>query len=104
MHFDPCCFTQRFAPSAVHCRTALLLLCFFDRGHPRFWNFNGKLGFYEAADAPITFEEIVMVMINDGTETEHSQGFSTCFIPKNPLNFPRVTFNLQDKIYLLSEQ
>ena len=31
VHFDPCCFTQWFAPSAVRCRTALLLLCFFDR-------------------------------------------------------------------------
>ena len=28
VHFDPCCFTQWFAPSAVRCRTALLLLCF----------------------------------------------------------------------------
>ena len=39
VHFDPCSFTQWFAPSTVRCRTALLLLCFFDRGHPRFWNF-----------------------------------------------------------------
>ena len=39
VYFDPCSFTQWFAPSAVRCRTALLLLCFFDRGHPRFWNF-----------------------------------------------------------------
>ena len=29
VHFDPCCFTQWFAPSAVRCRTALLLLSFF---------------------------------------------------------------------------
>ena len=27
-HFDPCCLPQRFAPSAVRCRTDLLLLCF----------------------------------------------------------------------------
>ena len=39
VHFDPCRFTQWFAPTAVRCRTALLLLCFFDRGHPRFLNF-----------------------------------------------------------------
>ena len=32
-------FTQGSAPSAVRCHTALLLLCFIDRGHPRFWNF-----------------------------------------------------------------
>ena len=32
-------FTQWFAPSAVRCRTALLFLFFFYRGHPRFWNF-----------------------------------------------------------------
>ena len=32
--------TQWFAPSAVRCRTAPLLWSFFfDRGHPRFWNF-----------------------------------------------------------------
>ena len=30
--------TQWFAPSAVRCRAALLLLC-FSVGHPRFWNF-----------------------------------------------------------------
>ena len=28
VHFDPCCFTQWFAPSAVRCHKALLLLCF----------------------------------------------------------------------------
>ena len=28
VHFDPRCFTQWFAPSAVRCRTALMLLCF----------------------------------------------------------------------------
>ena len=28
VHFDPCCFIQWFAPSAVRCHTALLLLCF----------------------------------------------------------------------------
>ena len=28
MHFDLCCFPQWFAPLAVRCRTALLLLCF----------------------------------------------------------------------------
>ena len=28
VHFDPCCFTQWFAPSPVRCRTALLFLCF----------------------------------------------------------------------------
>ena len=39
VHFDPCRFTQWFSPSMVRCRTAFLLLCFFDRGHPRFWNF-----------------------------------------------------------------
>ena len=27
-NFDPCCLTQRFPPSAVRCRTALLLLYF----------------------------------------------------------------------------
>ena len=45
VHFDPCCFTQWFAPSAVRCRTALLLFCFFDRGHPRFWNFYSTIPF-----------------------------------------------------------
>ena len=39
VHFDPCCFTQWLAPLVVHCHTALLLLCFFYHGHPRFWNF-----------------------------------------------------------------
>ena len=29
VHFDPRCFTQWFAPSAVRCRTAFLLLCFW---------------------------------------------------------------------------
>ena len=28
VHFDPCCFTQWFSPSAVRCRMAFLLLCF----------------------------------------------------------------------------
>ena len=28
VHFDPCCFTQWYAPSAVRCRKALLFLCF----------------------------------------------------------------------------
>ena len=32
-------FTQWFAPLAVRCRTALLLLCFFYHGQPHFWNF-----------------------------------------------------------------
>ena len=32
-------FYSMICSSAVRCRTALLLLCFFDRGHPRFWNF-----------------------------------------------------------------
>ena len=36
--------------------------------------------------------------------TEHSQGFSICFIIKNPLNFPRITFNFQNKLYFQSEQ
>ena len=35
-------FIQWPAPSAVRCRTALLLL-FFDRGHPRFWNFYSSI-------------------------------------------------------------
>ena len=43
VHFDPCCFTQWFSPSTVRCRTAFLLLCFFHRGHPRFWNFYSTL-------------------------------------------------------------
>ena len=34
-HFDPCCLPQWFAPSAVRCRTDLLLLCFLILGiHP----------------------------------------------------------------------
>ena len=32
-------FTQWFSPLVVHCRTALLLLCFFYHGQPHFWNF-----------------------------------------------------------------
>ena len=31
--------------------------------------------------------------------TEHSQGFSICFIIKNPLNYPSITFNFQNKLY-----
>ena len=31
--------------------------------------------------------------------TEHSQGFSICFITKNPLNSLRITFNFQNKLY-----
>ena len=33
VHFNSCCFTQWFAPSAVRCRTALLLLCFLNVIH-----------------------------------------------------------------------
>ena len=36
--------------------------------------------------------------------TEHSQGFSICFIIKNPLNSPSITFNFQNKLYFQSEQ
>ena len=36
--------------------------------------------------------------------TEHSQGFSICFIIKNPLNYPSITFNFQNKLYFQSEQ
>ena len=32
--------------------------------------------------------------------TEHSQGFSICFIIKNPLNSPRITFNFQNKFLI----
>ena len=32
VNFDPCCLTQRFPPSAVRCRIALLLLCFLIGG------------------------------------------------------------------------
>ena len=35
--------------------------------------------------------------------TQHSQGFSICFIIKNPLNSLRITFNLQNKLYFQSE-
>ena len=36
--------------------------------------------------------------------TEHSQSFSFCFIIKNPLNYPSITFNFQNKLYFQSEQ
>ena len=36
--------------------------------------------------------------------TEHSQGFPICFIKKNPLNSPSITFNFQNKLYFQSEQ
>ena len=36
--------------------------------------------------------------------TEYSQGFSICFIIKNPLNYPSITFNFQNKLYFQSEQ
>ena len=36
--------------------------------------------------------------------TEQSQGFSICFIIKNPLNSPSITFNFQNKLYFQSEQ
>ena len=36
--------------------------------------------------------------------TEHSQGFSICFIIKNPLNYPSITFNFQNKLYFQREQ
>ena len=36
--------------------------------------------------------------------TEHSQGFSICFIIKNPLNSLSITFNFQNKLYFQSEQ
>ena len=35
--------------------------------------------------------------------TEHSQGFSICFITKNPLNSLRITFNFQNKLYFQSK-
>ena len=35
---------------------------------------------------------------------EHSHGFSICFIIKNPLNSPSITFNFQNKLYFQSEQ
>ena len=31
--------------SVVRCRTALLLLCFFDLRHPGFWDFNSFVSF-----------------------------------------------------------
>ena len=34
---------------------------------------------------------------------EHNQDFSICFIIKNPLNSPRITFNFQNKLYFQSE-
>ena len=36
--------------------------------------------------------------------TEKSQGFSICFIKKNPLNSPRIPFNFQNKLYFQCEQ
>ena len=36
--------------------------------------------------------------------TEHNQGFSICFIIKNTLNSPSITFNFQKKLYFQSEQ
>ena len=36
--------------------------------------------------------------------TEHSQGFSICFIIKNLSNSPSITFNFQNKLYFQSEQ
>ena len=36
--------------------------------------------------------------------TEHSQGFSICFIIKNPLNSSSITFNFQNKLYFQNEQ
>ena len=36
--------------------------------------------------------------------TEHSQGFFICFMVKNPLNSPCITFNFQNKLSFQSEQ
>ena len=36
-------FRRVVVTSAVRCRTVLLLLCFFERGHPRFRNFNSAI-------------------------------------------------------------
>ena len=42
--------------------------------------------------------------INFNNRAEHSQGSSICFMIKNPLKFPRITFNFQNKLYFQSEQ
>ena len=34
----------------------------------------------------------------------HSQGFSICFIIKNPLNFLNITFNFKQTYFLQNEQ
>ena len=44
VHFNPRCFTQWFAPSAVCCRMALLLLCFFDVGGLAVASYIGETG------------------------------------------------------------
>ena len=36
--------------------------------------------------------------------TKHSQGFSICFVIKNPSNSPRIAFNFQNKPFFQSEQ
>ena len=36
--------------------------------------------------------------------TEHSQGFSICFIVKNPLNSSSISLNFQNQLYFKSEE